>query len=265
MNRGLQIYLGLLLFLAFFGPYVSPYSPMLMSVGAELSAPSLQHWMGTDQFGRDIFSRVIFGTRNALLVAFSSSLLALVFGGSLAALGVLWGGVWDRLSRRVADILFSLPELLLALMFMVALGVSTSNLIIALGLVYTPVLIRVSRSSFLQTREEDYIKSAQAIGCTNQRLFFRHLLPNSLTPILTQFHLCMSLALLAESALSFIGFGVEPGSPTWGLMLSESKNWISEAPWISIFPGLAISITALSFNLVRWRWKPQEKSRTASY
>jgi peptide/nickel transport system permease protein len=220
-----------------------------MQQSAELQPPSLSHLFGTDQFGRSLFLRIVEGSYHVFFVSISAALTAGVVGSALGVSSIFFGGILDRSVPRLADFLFSIPDLLLALVIMAVLGASQSNLILALSIVYVPGFIRVSRSAATQIMHLDFITAANALGAPAHRVLFKHLFPSCLPPILLQLALTTGLAILAESALSFIGFGVEPGTPTWGLMLAEGKDWMLNAWWISFFPGLFITLSVLAINL----------------
>lgn len=220
-----------------------------MNQGAELTAPSFEFLFGTDQFGRSVFLRIIEGSSHVFFVSISASLVACLLGSSLGIVSAYFGGIFEKFVPRLADFLFSIPDLLLALVIMAILGASLGNLILALSIVYIPGFIRVSRAAATQTAHEDFIVAATSLGASHPRILFKHLVPSSLNPILLQLALTVGLAILAESALSFIGFGVEPGTPTWGLMLSEGKDWMASAWWISFFPGIFITLSVLAINL----------------
>lgn len=230
-------------------PWIIPYDPFQMNVHEVLTPPGAAHWLGTDEFGRDLLSRLLAGARISLQVALVSVSIALV-------IGVPWGlvagffGKLDTLLMRLLDIFFALPDILLALVVMVALGPSTHSLMLALGLVYAPVFARLVRGEVLAKKENDYITMARVQGVRPWRIMIRHLLPNIFSVILVQISITMAFAVLAESALGFLGFGVEPDMPSWGVMLKEGKDWMEQAWWVAVFPGLAIFLTVFSFYLL---------------
>lgn len=248
-----KIAVGFLAFVcigAFVVPFIFDLRVNEMNASRQLLPPSFESPFGTDQFGRDIFKRVLVGGKNAFIVAFFSAFFSVTIGSILGSVAAFAGGALDVQVSRLADLLFSIPDILLALVLMAILGAGTGNLILALSIVYTPIFIRVSRSAVLSVKESDYVCAARVVGATDTRILVRHITPNVWPLVFVQASLTMAFALLAESSLSFIGFGVEPGSATWGLMLSESKDWLSQAWWPSVFPGLALTLSILSLNLL---------------
>lgn len=237
------------LFIAILGIFWTPYDPTEMNYEEILKPPSFEHPLGTDEFGRDILSRVIWGSRISLLISFSASLIASLLGISIGIVSGFWGGRWDNFLMRVVDVLFSFPPLLLAIFIMGILGEKTYNVIIAIGIVYTPQFARLVRAGVLSIKNLDFIQSAFAIGGGKYHILFKHIFPNIIVPIIVQLSLCLSLGILLESALSFLGLGVQPPYPSWGNMLSSARRFMLIAPWTAIFPGLAIVILVLGFNL----------------
>ncbi len=241
---------GLYVLLALAAPWVAPYDPYAMHPQDVLARPGSAHLLGTDPFGRDVLSRVIYGTRTALLVGLVSVSIALAAGGTLGLIAGYFGGMIDGVLSRLNDGLLSFPDILLALAIMAVLGASTANVMIAIGIVYTPIFARIARGAALQVCQQPYIEAARAIGLGHVRIMFRHILPNVAAPLVVQTTLSLAFAVLAEAALSFLGLGVEPDAPSWGVMLNEGRAWIELAWWIPLFPGLAITLAALSFNLL---------------
>lgn len=237
------------LFIAILGIFWTPYDPTEMNYEEILKPPSFEHPLGTDEFGRDILSRVIWGSRISLLISFSASLIASLLGISIGIVSGFWGGRWDNFLMRVVDVLFSFPPLLLAIFIMGILGEKTYNVIIAIGIVYTPQFARLVRAGVLSIKNLDFIQSAFAIGGGKYHILYKHIFPNIIVPIIVQLSLCLSLGILLESALSFLGLGVQPPYPSWGNMLSSARRFMLIAPWTAIFPGLAIVILVLGFNL----------------
>ena len=229
-----------------------PQDPLAMNSAEILKGPSFAtgHLMGTDEFGRDIFSRVIVGSRISEIIAVGATGL----GGAIGIFMGIWagylGGRWDNVIMRVTDVLFSFPTLLLALFIMAVLGEKTFNIVVAIGIVYIPQFARLSRASILAIRSSDYVRAARSIGGSRSYILFRHLLPNILVPIIVQISLSLSVAVLLESALSFLGLGVQPPAPSWGNMLSAARKYMTFAPWTAVFPGLAIVVLVLGFNLL---------------
>lgn len=242
--------LGVILLGALLGPVVSPYDPTETNMVAMLQGPSLEHPLGTDRYGRDILTRILVGARTSLLVAFVGVGIATGIGVPLGAIA----GYYERLVgegiMRAADIVFSFPALLLALALVTILGQSKFNVVIAIGLVYWPVFARITRGSVLSVKEEDFVQASRAIGESDGRIIFSEILPNVMAPVIVQATISLAVAVLVESALSFLGLGVPPPDPSWGRMLSASRGFMTDAPWWVLAPGGAIVFTVLSFNFV---------------
>jgi peptide/nickel transport system permease protein len=230
-------------------PLLAPYSPFTMNPDQLLRPPSLEHWAGTDRFGRDVLSRLIYGARIALEVAATAVGLALVAGTMLGIAAGYWGGKLDWLLSRVIDVMLSLPEILLALTAIAVLGPSQTNLMIAIGVVYTPLFARIARGATLRIRSETYLEASLLLGASSWHTIWHHVLPNIAAPLTVQVSLSLAFAILAEASLSFLGFGVEPDIPSWGMMLQSGKNWMEQAWWLATFPGLIMTLAVLSFNL----------------
>lgn len=247
---GLVITLGTIA-VAVFAPYIAPYDPSAQHIAtAQLEPPSLAHPFGTDQFGRDILSRVIFGAQLSLKVGIIAVGFSVAAGVPLGLVAGYYRGVVDEAIMRGMDIVFSFPAILLAIAMIAVLGQSTFNVMIAIGVVYTPIFARVTRSGVLSVREETYVAAARAIGDTDFNIIRRDILPNIVAPIIVQATVSLAFAILAESALSFLGMGAPPSEASWGRMLSNSRNFMQTAPWTVLFPGLAIMITILGFNFL---------------
>jgi peptide/nickel transport system permease protein len=207
--------------------------------------------MGTDQYGRDILSRVIWGSRISLIVAFSAVGLAAIFGVFLGMVSAYLGGVVDEVIMRVMDILLSFPVVVLAIALMASLGPGLGNVIFVISLVSIPVFARITRGSILSEIGKEYVLAEKASGCTGYRLLMKHLLPNSIAPIIVQASLCMADAILYEAALSFLGVGIRPPTSSWGMMLSDAKAFVLSGEWwMTVFPGIAITMTVLCFNFL---------------
>ncbi len=232
------------------GPPLLLERALSMRTDALLQGPSWEHPLGTDQFGRDLLSRLVVGARPSVLVAFGSVGLATLVGSTLGVAVGYAGGSADQLVLRAADVLFAFPGLLLAMAVMAVVGPSLGNLVAVLGLVYTPQFMRVARAAALSVRNEQYVEAARALGAGNLRVLTRHVAPNAMAPVLVQVSLGLSLAVLSESALSFLGLGIQPPVPSWGNMLSEGRQFMEIAPWNAIAPGLAIAVVVLGFNLL---------------
>jgi peptide/nickel transport system permease protein len=235
---------------ALFGPVVSPYDPTATNLAAMLQPPSLSHPLGTDRYGRDILTRIVVGARVSLLVAFVGVGVAAGLGVPLGATAGYYEGWLGESIMRIADMVFSFPALLLALALVTVLGQSTLNVVIAIGLVYWPVFARITRGSVLSVKEEDFVQASRAIGDTDASIIFREILPNIVAPVIVQATISLAVAVLVESALSFLGLGVPPPDPSWGRMLAQSRGFMQQAPWWVIAPGLAIMFTVLSFNFI---------------
>ncbi len=235
---------------AIFAPWLVRASPIKPDFGLVLAPPSLAHPMGTDDLGRDEFSRVIFGARIALLAGVISVSIAVVIGLPVGLLSGYYGGRVDDVVMRLTDALLSFPFLVLALALVAILGAGVDKAMIAIGLVFTPRFIRLSRAQVLGEREQPYVEAARAMGAGDGRILWRHLLPNSLSPLLVQASLDMAGAITAEATLSFLGLGTQPPTPAWGSMLNLAQSYLSTAPWTAIFPGLAIFLTVLALNLL---------------
>lgn len=228
----------------------TPYDPVAIDLDKRLSAPSWQHWLGTDQFGRDIASRMIAAAKVSVLVSLLTVMIALLLGTVFGTIAGYVGGNTDLIMMVFLDALMAIPGILLALAIMVVVGPSVYSLILALGIAYTPNVTRLVRGVVLSIKQHDYIEASKAMGKTNTYTIIRHVIPNCITPLTVTASSLFAFALLAESALSFLGLGVPPPYPTWGGMLSDGRQYIATASWMSIFPGVAISITLLGINLL---------------
>lgn len=235
--------------LALFAPWITPYGPMAMKISDRMQSPGLAHWFGTDELGRDVFSRVVFGARYSLLIGASVVLIS-VTGGVLLG---LTAGFFRRLDgpiMRVVDAMMSFPDILLAIALVAVLGASMTNVILALAIVYTPRVARVVRASTLVVRELLFIEAARALGVSTWRILFIHILNNIASPILVQATFIFAYAVLAEAGLSFLGVGVPPELPTWGTMIAGGQQFAHQAIWLVVFPGVAIVLSALSLQMV---------------
>jgi len=236
--------------IAIFAPLIAPYDPNARIKEVSQKGPSLQHWFGTDILGRDIFSRVIYGSRISMLVGVVAVTISLAIGLFLGALSGFFGGISDAVIMRIADIFFAFPYILGAIAIMTVLGPGVLNVFIAIGILGWSSVARLFRSSILSIKEKEYIEAARALGASNTRIILKHILPNSFAPIVVYSTMNVGTAIIVEAALSFLGLGVQPPTPSWGKMLSESLNYINTAPWLMFFPGLAILITVLGFVLL---------------
>ncbi len=244
------VVIGLYLVCALGARWIAPYDPYEMRVESVLREPGAEHWLGADPFGRDMFSRIVHGSRISLRVGLIAVSIALSAGTVLGMLAGYFGRWIDGLLSRVVDVMFSFPDILLALVIMAILGPSTTNVMIAIGIVYTPIFARIARGSVLSVKNAMFVEAARAIGVGHFMIMFRHILPNILAPLIIQTTLSFAFAILAEAALSFLGLGVEPDAPSWGIMLNEGKNWMEHGWWVAVFPGVAITLAVLSFNVV---------------
>lgn len=241
---------GLLLLVAVFGPWFAPYDPLKLDLMARLKGSSEAHLLGADEFGRDLLSRLVYGARTSAWIAFATVVFAIVFGTILGILAGFLRGWTDRILMMVNDALLAFPGLLLALGFMAVFGASRNGIIVALGIAYMPVAVRVVRGTVLSIREREFVEASKVIGNSGIVTMLRHVLPNCLAPIMVLATTMFGWVVLSESALSFLGLGVPPPAPSWGNMLSTGRPYINQAPHIIILPGLCISITLLGVNLL---------------
>jgi peptide/nickel transport system permease protein len=256
--------LGLLALVAVFADLIAPYTINEVDIPNRLSPPSLAFPFGTDELGRDVFSRTIIASRVSLQVGFISVGLALAIGVPVGLIAGYYGRMTDSILMRAMDVLFSFPAILLAIAILAALGSGITNAMIAIGIVYTPIFARITRGSVLSVKESVFITAARSLGSSDFRIIRTHILPNVLAPIIVQTSLSLAFAILAEAALSFLGLGVQPPDPAWGRMLSEGRGFFEAAPWMAIFPGLAILLTVMAFNFLgdglRDALDPQQRS-----
>ncbi len=253
--RNKLILSGLIIFLimmvqALGANWISPYEPFKQNYRETLQGPSWQHPFGTDRFGRDILSREIHGARISLRVAVISIFAALVIGGLFGLVAGYFGGWIDLVISRSMDIFFSFPAMFLAIALAAMLGNGEGNATLAIAIVYMPLFARIIRGSVLAERAQEYVTASMALGASTVRIIFGHILPNVISPTVVQAAICMSYAILIEAALSYLGLGIQPPIPSWGTMLNEGRTYLEIAPWISIFPGLAIMLAVLAFNLM---------------
>ena len=246
---GLVVVLAFIL-VALLAPWIAPYEPLKTNFLLVRKPPSAFHWMGTDEIGRDVLSRVIWGARASLLAGVVSVAIALSIGVPLGLLSGYAKGWVDGLIMRITDGLLACPALILAIAMAAFLGPSLMNAMIAIGITATPIFIRLTRGQVLAVTVEDYVEAARALGNPHLRIAVKHVLPNVVPPILVQATLAMAAAIIAEAALSFLGLGQQPPDPSWGSMLNIARNFIGQAPWMSWWPGLAIVTVVLAFNLL---------------
>jgi peptide/nickel transport system permease protein len=235
---------------AVLAPFVSPYDPDLQTWSAVRKAPSALHWLGTDDVGRDVLARVIYGARASLLAGVISVAIALLVGVPVGLISGYLGGFIDAVFSRITDALLACPFLILAIALAAFLGPSLGNAMIAIGITTTPLFIRLTRGQVMAVKVEDYVEAARAVGNPHWRIALVHIMPNILPALLVQATLSIAAAIIAEAALSFLGLGQQPPAPSWGSMLNAAQRFLVSAPWMAIWPGLAIFLTVLSFNLV---------------
>jgi peptide/nickel transport system permease protein len=236
--------------LAIFAPWISPQDPIATSWSAIRQAPSAAHWFGTDEVGRDVLSRVIWGSRASLLAGVVSVSISLALGVPIGLAAGFLGGFVDALISRITDAFLACPFLILAIALAAFLGPSLLNAMIAIGVSATPIFVRLTRAAVLNVKVEDYVEAARAVGNPPWRIAVHHVLPNIAAPVIVQATLAIAAAVIAEASLSFLGLGQQPPAPSWGSMLNSAKNYVDNAPWMAIWPGLAIFMLVLSFNLL---------------
>jgi peptide/nickel transport system permease protein len=237
-------------FTAAVAQWIAPHDPIALGLGQQLKAPSLEYPLGTDELGRDLLSRLLWGARYTLLITIGAVALALIVGTIAGIYSGFLGGWSDTIIMRVMDVLLAIPGFLLAIAIIAALGVGIVNVIIAVGVHAIPVFARIVRGATLSVREQEYVQAARALGSPNSRIMWRHILPNVTPPVLVQTTLQLATAILTASGLSFLGLGTQPPTPEWGAMLSAGRTYITSNPQLAAIPGLAILLVALGFNLM---------------
>ena len=250
LNVAAALVIGVFAICAVFAPILAPYDPLAQALGSRLEPPSPEHWLGTDQLGRDIASRLLYGARISLVIGIVVVALAGVFGTFVGLVAGYAGGLVDETLMRVTEVFLAFPPLILAMAIAGALGPSLVNAIIAIAAVTWAIYARLTRGQLLSLRRREFVEAARAIGASRARILARHLLPNALAPLLIQASFDMGSAIISAAGLSFIGFGAQPPTPEWGVMISEGRNFISTQPWLSLFPGLAILFAVGAFNLL---------------
>ncbi|MEO5844972.1 MAG: ABC transporter permease, partial [Caldimonas sp.] len=235
---------------ALLAPWLAPFDPIETSWSAIRKAPSAAHWFGTDDIGRDVLSRVIWGTRASLLAGVVAVSIAVALGVPIGMTAGFAGGFVDALISRLTDAFLACPFLILAIALAAFLGPNLTNAMIAIGISATPIFVRLTRAQVINVKVEEYIEAARALGAPPLRIVWRHVLPNILAPVIVQATLAVAAAIIAEASLSFLGLGQQPPAPSWGSMLNTAKNYVDNAPWMAIWPGLAIFLLVLSFNLL---------------
>jgi peptide/nickel transport system permease protein len=252
-RRGAMVGLGLIaafILLAVFAPLVAPYDPIAASWALVRKPPTMAHWFGTDDLGRDVLSRVIFGARASLTAGAISVGIALLVGVPIGMLSGYRGGFVDALISRITDAMLACPFLILAIALAAFLGPSLGNAMIAIGISATPIFVRLTRGEVLSVKVEEYVEAARSVGDSDLQIAVKHILPNIMPALLVQATLSVAAAIIAEAALSFLGLGQQPPFPSWGSMLNAGQRFLTNAPWMAIWPGLAIFLVVLSFNLL---------------
>ncbi len=240
----------LIILAALLAPVIAPYAEAEQDLMNRLQAPSLSHLLGTDELGRDVFTRLLYGSRISLIVGILPSMISLAIGIFFGLLAGYYGGVIDYLIMRLADVMLSIPSLLLAMVIMYTLGSSIMNIFIALALVGWASVARVVRSHTLSLKETEYVEAARSIGVSDRRIMLRHILPNCVPSLIVLFTLSVPSAILSESTLSFLGIGVQPPAASWGLMVNQSKQFLFTQPWLALAPSLSIMVVVLAFNFL---------------
>jgi peptide/nickel transport system permease protein len=236
--------------IAVFAPLIAPYDPLATSWSSVRKPPSWLHLFGTDEIGRDVLSRIVYGARASLLAGVVSVSIALAVGVPIGLIAGYMGGIVDGIFMRITDALLACPFLILAIALAAFLGPNLLNAMVAIGISATPYFIRLTRAQTMATKVEDYVEAAKAVGNPHWRIMLRHILPNITAVIMVQATLTIAAAIIAEASLSFLGLGQQPPDPSWGSMLNTAKNFLSQAPWMAWWPGLAIFVVVLSFNLL---------------
>jgi len=243
-------FLVLLVLGAIFAPWLAPFDPLAQNLDRVLEAPSTTYWFGTDELGRDVFSRTLFAARVSLLAAAQAVSIAIVIGVPPGLIAGMWGGQMDNLIMRATDALMSFPPLILAVALIAVLGPSLTNAMIAVGVLLSPTFLRLMRATTMAVAQETYVEAARSIGCTQGWIIRKHVLPNVVSPLFVQISVFAGVAMLAEAGLSFLGLGAQPPDSSWGAMVGRGFRYISHAPSLIIFPGLAIAITVLALYVL---------------
>ena len=236
--------------LALFAPWIAPYDPLATSWSAVRAGPSAAHWFGADELGRDVLSRIVWGARASILAGLVSVSISLALGVPIGMAAGYLGRWVDGLISRITDAMLACPFLILAIALAAFLGPSLTNAMIAIGISATPIFIRLTRAQVLAAKSEDYVEAARALGNPHLRIALRHILPNIVAPLIVQATLAIAAAVIAEASLSFLGLGQQPPAPSWGSMLNTARNYVDQAPWMAIWPGVSIFLLVLSFNLL---------------
>lgn len=245
---GLAVVLAFVL-IALAAPWISPHDPIATSWGAIRKPPSAEHWFGTDEIGRDVLARVLWGTQASLLAGVVSVSISLALGIPIGLVAGFAGGFTDLVISRITDAFLACPFLILAIAMAAFLGPSLTNAMIAIGVSATPIFVRLTRAQVLNVKVEDFVEAARALGASPLRIVLKHVLPNAVAPLVVQATLAIAAAVIAEASLSFLGLGQQPPAPSWGSMLNTAKNYVDNAPWMAVWPGAAIFLLVLAFNL----------------
>lgn len=244
------LFIFIVVLVAIFAPVIAPHDPVAQNRQAFLAAPSAEHIMGTDDLGRDVFSRIIYGSRISLLVGFASVLFSMIIGIVFGVVSGYFGRWIDMVIQRIMDAIMAIPPLILALFIAALLGPAIQNVIIALVIVETPRFARIVRGEMLRIREMNYVEASRSVGASVVRIIWKHALPNMVAPIIILSSLAFGASIIAEASLSFLGIGTPPPNPSWGLMLSGASRYMENAPWLVMFPGVALGLCVLAFNLL---------------
>jgi peptide/nickel transport system permease protein len=241
---------GLVVVAALTAPIISPYSPYDLDVTMMLQSPSADHWLGTDELGRDVLSRTIFASQISIQVALVAVSVGVIGGTIIGVLAAYFGGLTDLVLMRLMELLFSFPAILLAIVLMASLGTSILNAMIAIGIIFIPGFARLARATTVEAMQQQYIEAARSVGMSHARILIIEIMPNVITPLLVEAAVAFAYAVLLESALSFLGLGAQPPEPSWGNMLNTGRGFMAQAPWLSIVPGMALFLCVLGFNLL---------------
>ncbi|MCM3740032.1 ABC transporter permease [Oceanobacillus luteolus] len=244
------LFILLVIAVAILAPVIAPYDPVAQNREAFLSAPTMQHLMGTDDLGRDVFSRIIYGARISLLVGFATVIISIILGTIIGMISGFFGGIVDMVIQRIMDSIMAIPALILALFIAALLGPAVQNVIIALVIIEIPRFARIVRGEMMRIRETNYVEASRSVGANSLRIIMKHGLPNMMAPIIVMASLAFGQTIIAEASLSFLGIGTPPPNSSWGLMLSNASRYMESAPWLVFFPGLALSLLVLAFNLL---------------
>jgi len=244
------ILVGIVLAMAVVSIFYTPYDPNAMRIANRLQPPSSAHWMGTDEYGRDVLSRVMSGAQTAIIVGLISVGIGMVFGVLVGAVAGFQGRWADEVLMRIMDGIYAFPAILFALMIVAVLGTGMFNTTVAIGVVSIPIFARITRAGFLTVKEKEFVEAARAVGSAPWRIIQKHILPNISAPLTVQATVAFATAIISEASLSYLGLGTQPPDPSWGRMLKEAQNFLGTAPWTAVFPGVFIALAVLGFNLL---------------